>query len=481
MARFPEGFLWGGATAANQCEGGWQADGKGDSTSDHLTGGTVDTPRRYTHDIEEGTYYPSHEAIDMYGHYLEDIDLFAEMGFKTYRLSINWTRIFPHGDETEPNQAGLAYYKRLFEHMKEKGIEPLVTISHYEMPFYLCDNYGGWTDRRVIDFYVRYATTLFTEYKGLVKYWLTFNEINCGMMAFGDYMSLGILPKQDGPTMFHNPNETAEDRTKRFCALHHQFLASAKAVKIAHEYRPREQGRLHRSRQPCLRLHLQPRRPDRRAAGHAAGQLLLRRRAGSRRVRAVCQADVEGGRCRARLGAGRRRDPQGGHRRLLQLQLLHVELRLYRSRGHQDRGQRVLGRKEPLPRGERLGLEDRPQGPALVPQRRLQPLPRAGFVIVENGLGAVDERAEDGKFRDTYRIDYLRKHIEQMAPAIEDGVDLMGYTPWGCIDLVSASTGRDEEALRLYLRRQGQRRQRRPAPREEGLLRLVQEGHRHQR
>ena len=147
---FPPGFLWGGAVAANQAEGAWQADGKGDSVADHITAGTKTSPRRFTEQIRPEENYPSHEAIDFYHRYEEDIALFAEMGFKVFRISIAWTRIFPKGDEISPNRAGIAYYRKVFETCKKYGIEPLVTLSHYEMPYYLCEHYGGWTNRQTI-------------------------------------------------------------------------------------------------------------------------------------------------------------------------------------------------------------------------------------------------------------------------------------------------------------------------------------------
>ena len=180
---FPKEFFWGGATAANQFEGGWNEDGKGDSVCDHMTGGTVDKHRYFTNEIKSDTHYPSHEDIDFYHRYKEDIALFAEMGFRMFRMSINWTRIFPNGDDEVPNQKGIDFYRSVFEECKKYGIEPLVTISHYELPYNLMKKYDGWLNRKCIDFYIRYCNTLFTEYKDLVKYWLTFNEINCLTMS----------------------------------------------------------------------------------------------------------------------------------------------------------------------------------------------------------------------------------------------------------------------------------------------------------
>lgn len=192
--KFPENFLWGGATAANQFEGGYREGGKGLSTADVMPGGTHTTARRITPELEDNTYYPSHEAIDFYHRYKEDIALFAEMGFKTFRLSINWTRIFPNGDELVPNEAGLKFYDDVFAELKKYNIEPLVTISHYETPFGLTKKFNGWLGRETIDCYLRYCETIFNRYKDSVKYWLTFNEIN--ILTHGPaaaFMGAGVM------------------------------------------------------------------------------------------------------------------------------------------------------------------------------------------------------------------------------------------------------------------------------------------------
>ena len=228
---FRKDFMWGGATAANQCEGGWNLEGKGDSVADHLSDGTVNRDRIFTKEIEKNVIYPSHDAIDMYHHYKEDIRLFAEAGFKIYRLSINWTRIFPTGEEQEPNQKGLHFYKEIFEELKKYQIEPLVTISHYEMPYHLVEKYRGWANRKTIDFYLNYCKALFTEYKDDVKYWIPFNEINNGAHSFGAYMALGI-PLKNHQSLFENPMDTPAILSERYTALHHQFIASAKAVQL---------------------------------------------------------------------------------------------------------------------------------------------------------------------------------------------------------------------------------------------------------
>src|SRR5699024_5931018 len=223
----------GGACAANQFEGAWDVDGKGDSVADHCTNGSNTNPKRITVDFEPGALYPSHEAIDFYHHYEEDIALFAEMGFKTFRTSINWTRIFPTGEEAEPNEKGLAFYDRVFDCCKKHGIEPLVTISHYELPYALVKKYNGWAGRELVDLYVKYCKVLFERYKDKVKYWLTFNEINCGTMNMGAILELGACQGYDGPCVDIKISDQV-----RFQALHHQFVASAKAVAYAHEHYP---------------------------------------------------------------------------------------------------------------------------------------------------------------------------------------------------------------------------------------------------
>ena len=182
---FPKNFYWGGATAANQFEGAWNVDGRGPSVDDHFTGGSYEKPREITVDIKPDVLYPNHDGIDFYHHYEEDIALFAEMGFNMFRMSISWSRVFPNGDDAEPNEAGLAFYDRVFDCCREHGIEPLVTLSHYEMPYHLVEKYNGWASRELIGFFVNYCATVFERYQDKVKFWLTFNEINCGTMDMG--------------------------------------------------------------------------------------------------------------------------------------------------------------------------------------------------------------------------------------------------------------------------------------------------------
>lgn len=230
---FPKNFLWGGATAANQFEGAWNEDGKGVSMADVCTTGGVKKGREITLDVHPDLYYPNHDGIDFYHRYKEDIALFAEMGFKVFRFSIGWTRIFPTGLEEKPNEAGLAFYDNVIDECKKYGIEPLITISHYEMPMELAKKYNGWLGRECIDSYMRFCTVIFDRYKDKVRYWLPFNEINAGTMMFGIYLSLGILNGHDG-----NFSDVEDNPQQRFQALHHQLVANAKAIKLAHEKYP---------------------------------------------------------------------------------------------------------------------------------------------------------------------------------------------------------------------------------------------------
>lgn len=441
MARFPQGFLWGGATAANQCEGGWDADGKGASVPDHITGGTVERKRELTIDIESGRNYPSHEAVDMYHRYMEDIALFAEMGFKCYRLSINWTRLFPNGDEEEPNRAGVEFYRGVLEECKRRGIEPLVTISHYETPYHLAKEYGGWASRELIEFYLRYCNVLFNEYKGLVHLWITFNEINVGLHPFGDIMSTAISAAEPGEISFASLKLTPEKINARFNALHNQFLASARAVALAHEVDPENKVGCMIAGNVTYPYSCHP------VDVHLAQEQvhLMNFYCGDVQVRGEYAPFAK----RYLRDMGAAIDWQPGDAEMLKAGTVDFySFSYYSSKcaAHDDeslahaKGNVFFGVKNPHLEMTDWGLQTDPEGLRWyldeVYGRYHIPL-----MVVENGLGAVDEVASDGHIHDPYRVDYLRKHILQMAEAIDDGVELMGYTSWGCIDIVSCATG----------------------------------------
>lgn len=406
---FSEKFLWGGATAANQCEGAWNEDGKGVSVSDICTGGKFGQSKRITPVLEEGTFYPSHEGIRHYEKFREDIALFAEMGFKCYRFSIAWTRIFPNGDEKEPNEAGLRHYEEVIDECLKYGIEPIITISHYEVPFGLTKKCNAWVSREMIDYYLNYCRAIFERYKGKVKYWLTFNEINSSVAPMGALLNQGILNDLESPTVFMEQPDIPQ---QRFQGLHHMFVASALAVKMAHEIDPEYKVGNMMIYAASYPLTCNPK------------DVLVCQKY-NRLYNYYC-ADVQAYGAYPAYADSKERSGEGN--------ILGGVLNPYLKAS--DWGWQID------PEGLRYALND-------LSDRYHLPL-----MVVENGLGAKDVLEEDQTVNDDYRIDYLRQHIEQMKLAVEDGVDLMGYTPWGCIDLVSASTG--EYAKRygmIYVRR----------------------------
>lgn len=447
MRAFPKNFLWGGALAANQCEGAWQADGKGMGILDCCTRGSRDTERYITYRTREGEIlktrlaevdlpdgaevgcfpgfdYPTHEAIDFYHRYKEDIALFAEMGFKVLRVSINWPRLFPNGDEEEANEKGLAFYRSLFTELKKNHIEPLVTLSHYETPVGLVNKWGGWADRRTIACFERYAITCFREYKGLVKYWLTFNEIN----AMNHYYYLG------GGVRTLDP-ETVE------AAKRNILLGSALAVKKAHEVDAANAIGNMISFNCVYPYSCNP--EDNRIALH-------------KQVGTDFYSDVQS------KGYYPKNILREYEKRGIAFELTEEDRRIltegtvdfisfsyYNSASYTalpDARANASGNlasgsvKNPYLKASDWGWEVDPEGLRTsllyLYSRYQKPL-----FVVENGLGAVDE-VIDGKIHDDYRIAYLRDHIEAMNKAIyEDNVEVMGYTAWGCEDIISMSTG----------------------------------------
>ncbi len=436
MSVLREDFLWGGATAANQYEGAWDADGKGASISDMCTNGSYTTPKRVTPIFEENTLYPSREATDFYHHYKEDIALAAEMGFKCFRMSINWTRIYPTGMEETPNEAGLAFYDHVFDELGKYGIEPLVTISHYEIPYTLVEKYNGWYSREVIDCFMRYCKTIFSRYQDKVKYWLTFNEINSGTMPMGAILSLGAVKGYCGPV-----NEVPDEKQIRYQALHHQFVASAKAIKYAHDNYPQFQmGCM------CIFATKYPYtcNPD---------DVLLCQK--EMRMMNWFTSDVH---VRGYYPSYMNRffeenhiviQKEPGDDEILKEGIVDFYTFSYYMSScesadsevvEKSGGNLVGGVKNPYLKASDWGWQIDPKGLRYT-LNELYDRYQIPLMVVENGLGAYDKLEEDGSIHDSYRIDYLRQHIAQMEEAVKDGVDLMGYTPWGWIDVVSASTG----------------------------------------
>lgn len=435
--RFPENFLWGGAIAANQCEGAYLEDGKGLNTADMIKGGTHTIPREITVNLEEGAYYPSHEGIDFYHRYKEDIKLFAEMGFKVFRFSINWSRIYPNGNDEQPNQKGLEFYDRVLDELAKYNIEPLVTISHYEAPFAMVQKCNGWSSREMIDAYVKYCKTIFEHFKGRVKYWLTFNEINCLSRPLGAFFAGALLVDDSG--IFNNTE--VDSKQLRFQALHHQFIASAEACKLGrsidenykfgcmityHNYYPYScspddsllaQKEDNISNFYCSDVQVRGEYPFYAKRFWEENNLKIEMEEGDEQILKEGCVDFYSFSYYQPVTVGLNPDTN-------------------------DRtdGNIIGGIKNPYLDRSDWGWEIDPKG-LRWSLNHIYARYQIPLMVVENGLGSVDKVEEDGSIHDDYRIAYLKGHIEQMREAIEDGVDLIGYTWWGPIDLVSMSTG----------------------------------------
>ena len=431
----PKDFLWGGALAAHQFEGGVLDTTKGLSVADVMTGGNVSTPRVITDGVKEGLYYPNHIGIDFYHHYKEDIKLFAEMGFKCFRTSIAWTRIFPLGDEEQPDEEGLQFYDNVFDELLKYGIEPVITLSHFEMPYHLAKEYGGFMNRKTVDFFVKFAEVCFKRYKNKVKYWMTFNEINNQMNFVNDIYGWTNSGAHFGN--YDNPEEAMYQ-----CA-HHTLVASAKAVKIGKEINPDFLIGNMISMVPFYPYSCSPK-----------DQLLAQQLMHDR----FFFSDVQ---CRGHYPAyalkmfERKRFniniTDEDKKALSEGTVDYIGFSYYMSNTVNSNSIRDVSTttdgssehsvKNPYIKETDWGWAVDPEGLRYVLNQFYERYELPMF-IVENGFGAIDEKEEDGSCHDSYRIDYLRAHIEQMKKAVEeDGVNLMGYTPWGCIDCISFTTG----------------------------------------
>ncbi|OQR53981.1 glycoside hydrolase family 1 protein [Bacillus sp. CDB3] len=434
IKRFPEGFLWGGATAANQMEGGFYEGGKGLNIADVLPGGKgrlkILQDPGFNFEIDKTKFsYPNHDGIDFYNRYKEDIALFAEMGFKSFRMSIAWTRIFPNGDELEPNEEGLAFYDRVFAELEKHGIEPVVTISHYEMPVNLVKKYGGWRNREVVSFFERYVNVILNRYKNQVKYWMTFNEINSGLIM--PIMGLGF-----------SINKEEDKYEPTFQAFHHQFVASALAVKACHEIIPESKIGCMIIYAPVYSYDCDPQNElyalqEERLFNYFCADVQVRGKYPTFIQSYFKKHNIE-------------LDIQEGDLELIKEHTVdYIGFSYYMSRTEKKekteqekaQGNIMAGIKNPFLKASDWGWEIDPTG-LRISLNKLYDRYEVPLFVVENGLGAYDEIEEDGTIHDDYRINYLREHMIAMRDAIqEDGVEMLGYTSWGCIDLVSASTG----------------------------------------
>ncbi len=443
---FRKDFLWGGAVAANQCEGAWNVDGRGPALTDVTTAGSCNEVRKITYidrdgkkgyllsgqqELPEGAhyavfddcFYPNHDGIDFYHRYKEDIALFAEMGFKIFRMSISWSRLYPTGLEEKPNEKGIEFYKNVFKELKKYSIEPLVTLWHFDTPLYLVEKYGDWKNKELIPLFEKYVATCFKEYKGLVKYWLTFNEINNTINIIGNGKGANQKRYQEA-----------------FQHLHNQFVASAKAVKIGHQI---DKGNMIGCMISGIVFYPFTCDPD---------DVLANRYRWEEGI--LYCGDVQ---CFGKYPSYAKRiwdkynvklDITNEELETLQEGTVDMYTFSYymstnvttHSDGEEVGGNIVFGIKNPYLKYSDWGWATDAKGLRyyleIIYDRYHKPL-----MVVENGLGAIDKVEEDGSVHDSYRIEYLKEHIKEMKNAVDDGVDLLAYTSWGPIDLVSAGTG----------------------------------------
>lgn len=437
---FSKNFLWGGAMAANQVEGAWNIDGKGLSVADMATyksnlslddyeahvGISYDFIEKARKDKDDKSY-PKRRGIDFYHHYKEDLALFAEMGFKVLRVSIAWSRIFPTGEEEEPNEQGLQFYENLFAEMKKLKIEPIVTLSHYEMPLALSIKYNGWVERKVIDYFVRFSNVCFHRYKDLVKYWLTFNEIDS--IHRHPFTTAGIIPDLC-------PEGKEEEIV--YQALHHQFVASALVTADCH--RIIEEGQV-----GCMLTKLTT-YPHTCAPKDVEKTL-------KKNLNNYFYADVQVfgeypvmiERMLERKNIDIKMEPND--REILRDHTVDfVSFSYYMSLTESAQeglekaaGNTIMGVKNPYLTATDWGWQIDPVG-LKISLIELYDRYKKPLIIVENGMGAFDNVESDGSIHDDYRIKYFKEHFKQMKEAVEEGVDLFGYTSWGSIDLISAGT-----------------------------------------
>lgn len=424
-------FLWGGATAANQCEGGFREGGRGMAIVDVIPHGVYRMPvmngTMDYRDLPEDTHYPGREAIDMYGHYKEDIALFAEMGFQCYRFSFSWSRLFPTGEEAEPNREGLRFYDDMVNELLHYGIEPVVTLCHFDAPLFLVEKYGSWKSRKMIDSFLRYCDTVFRHFKGRVRYWITFNEIN--MLMHLPFMGAGIRLK-----------EGEDELQVKYQAAHHELVASALAVKLAREISPEFQVGCMLAAGSVYPYSCNP---------TDVWESMKKDRANYFFIDVQARGEYPEYAKKYMIRQGIELEITVEDTEILKENTVDfISLSYYNSRcvrsdgkGEASGGNVFASAKNPYLECSQWGWPVDPLG-LRITLNALYDRYQKPLFIVENGLGARDEPDGDGCILDDYRIDYLKAHIQAMMDAVdEDGVDLIGYTPWGCIDLVSATTG----------------------------------------
>lgn len=430
-----EDFLWGGGTAANQIEGGWQKNSLVDSISDHLTQGNQKLKRKFTLNLDQKKYfYPSHLGIDFYHKYDNDIKLFRHLGLKAFRMSITWSRIFPTGEEEKPSSEGLAYYDKVFNALAKAGIKPIVTLYHFDMPINLVTKYQGFSNRHVVDLFVKFAKTVIQRYHDRVKYWITFNEINFATLPSGNLENLGIYnPKTADYT------DPIDNMQKRFQALHNVFVASAKTVILAHKI---DSSLLVGCMISHITLYPFTSSPEDQVETLKKDHIL----------NDFCgDVQVFGKYPFYIWDYFKKYDihlkiSKNDKKILYQGKVDYYTFSYYMSncistRSHHEvtSGNLMGGVKNPYLKTSDWGWQIDPEG-LYYTLFKVYDRYHLPILIAENGIGAID-KVKNGKIHDNYRIDYLRDHIKYMLKAVEDGIKLIGYMVWSPIDIVSSSTG----------------------------------------
>lgn len=431
----------GGALAASQCEGAWQTDGKGVSISDVMTSGSRNDPRHWSWQPLNGKAYPSHEAVDFYHNYKQDIALMAQMGFKMLRISIAWTRIYPNGDDERPNEKGIAFYKDLLMTLKEYNIEPLVTICHFDIPLNLVKKYDGWTNKKTIELFEKYITTLFENYSDLVKYWICFNEIN-GLNIAGGVTCGGYSLNDSDEGIFNKiPEFGPENDRKRFQSLHNQIVASAKAKLLASKYNPSMKFGTMIAHCTTYPLNCQPQtvllcQNEDEEINNIVLEPMINGEYSAVFYKVLDRLNVE-----LDISEEEKKIIKNGTCDFIAFSYYQSRCVSLDESAARTSGNLLGGVKNPYLETSQWGWQIDPIGLRYT-VNKLYRRYRKPIMIVENGLGAEDKLEQDGKIHDPYRSEYLKAHLEEVFKSVEqDGSMLMAYLWWGPIDIVSASTG----------------------------------------
>lgn len=421
---FPQNFLWGGALAANQCEGAYLEDGKGLSQQDVM-------PRGVQGPVTAAPTPDNLKLIgtDFYHRYKQDIALLAEMGFRVFRFSIAWSRIYPTGMEAEPNEAGLQFYDQVIDTCLAYGIQPLITLSHYEMPLELCRACDGFRSRKSIECFVRYAQTVLRRYHDRVRYWLTFNEINVTLIS--PLLGAGVMtPKKE---------LTAQDR---YQTAHHQLVASALVTQFAHELDPT-------LRIGCMAASA-PRYPMTCAPEDVMTSMLSQQEL-DYFITVHCTGEYPYYAQRLWKENEVVLDITDADREVLRHTVDFISFSYYsskvvaadESKYAMANGNVMRGLKNPYVPVSDYNYPIDPEGLRYILNYLYDHFHKPLFVA-ENGIGARETLVcmPNGELtvEDQARIDYHREHIRAMEQALDDGVEVFGYTSWGPIDCVSAAS-----------------------------------------